>query len=66
MMVVMTKLGNISYIVKSSNYNRKEAVEIAKEALTVERKAENIKGYQEAAKYFLKNCYKAGIIYEDR
>ena len=26
----------------------------------------NIKGYQKAVRYFLSNCYKVGIIYEDR
>ena len=66
MMVVVTNLGSISYIVKTSKYNRDKAIKIAKEALTIEHKVENIKGYQEAAKYFLKNCHKAGIIYEDR
>lgn len=29
-------------------------------------KATNLAGYQEAAKFFLKNCYKVGIIYDNK
>ncbi|MDE7309181.1 MAG: hypothetical protein K2N61_11085 [Lachnospiraceae bacterium] len=66
MMVIVTNLGSISYIIKSSKYNREEAIRIAKEAVEMEGKAKNLKGYQEAVKYFLKNCHRTGIIYEDR
>lgn len=65
MMCVVTNLGSISYLVKSKKYNRNTAMEILKSALKTHNDSDELKGYQKAAKYFLRTCHKAGIIYED-
>ncbi len=61
MMVVVINLGSVSYLVKNSKYNFEKAVVLLNKAIDLNNKAKNIKGLQEAAKYFLKNCYNAGI-----
>lgn len=66
MMVVITNLGSISYIVKQKKYDRNIATELYNRAVELHCKANGLKGYQDAAEYFLKNCYTAHIIYEDR
>ena len=66
MMVVVTNLGNISYLVKKTNYNRKKAIDIYNPAVSVHNDGRNIHDYQKAAFYFLSNCHEANIIYEDR
>lgn len=65
MMCVVTNLGSISYLVKSKKYNRNTAMELLKSALKMHNDSDELKGYQKAAKYFLRTCHKAGIIYED-
>lgn len=66
MMVVITNLGNISYLVKKENYNRKRAIEIYNHAVGVHNKGNNIFDYQKAVSYFLSNCHDANIVYENR
>lgn len=66
MLVVVTNLGNISYLVKSDKYQSSQAVNIFNEAVAVSKSATGLKILQEASNYFLNNCYKAGIIYDDR
>ena len=66
MMVVVTNLGSVSYLVKNSRYNFEKAVILLNEAVDLNNKAKNIKDLQEAADYFLKNCYNVGINYEVR
>ena len=66
MMVVVTNLGNVSYLVKNAKYNFEKAVILLNEAVDLNNKAKNIKDLQEAADYFLKNCYNIGINYEIR
>ena len=66
MMIVVTNLGNISYIVKTSRYNKHKGVELYNKAVNMHYQANVLKGYQKAAEFFLKNCYDANIIYEDR
>lgn len=66
MMVVITNLGNISYLVKKENYNRKKAIEIYNHAVNVHNDGKDIHDYQKAVSYFLSNCHEANIIYEDR
>ena len=66
MMVVVTNLGNISYLVKKDKYNRNKAIEIYNQAVNVHNEGNNIRDYQEAVSYFLSNCHKANMIYEDR
>ena len=61
MMVVVINLGSVSYLVKNSKYNFEKAVVLLNKAIDLNNKAKNIKGLQEAAIYFLKNCYNAGI-----
>lgn len=66
MMVVVTNLGNISYLVKKENYNRKKAIEIYNRAVSVHNEGSNILDYQKAVFGFLSNCHEANIVYEDR
>lgn len=60
-MVVVTNLGNVSYLVKNSKYDFEKAVVLLNEAIDLNNKAKNIKDLQEAADYFLKSCYHIGI-----
>ena len=64
LMVVVTNLGSVSYLVKNSKYDFEKAVVLLNEAIDLNSKAKNIKDLQEAADYFLKNCYNVGINYE--
>lgn len=66
LMVVVTNLGNIYYLVKSKVFDMGRAIDIFNEAADANNEAVGLKGLQKASEYFLKNCYKAGIIYEDR
>lgn len=66
LLVIITNLGSISYLVKSSRYNKKNAISLYNEAVNLSNVASDLKGYQDAAKHFLSNCYDAGIIYENR
>ena len=66
MMVVVTNLGNISYLVKKENYSRKKAIEIYNHAVNVHNEGNNIRDYQKAVFCFLSNCHEANIVYEDR
>lgn len=66
MMVVITNLGNISYLVKKENYNRKKAIEIFNNAVSMHNKGSNIHDYQKAVFHFLSICHEANIVYEDR
>lgn len=63
LMAVVTNLGAISYIVKTDRFDWNIAVDLFEEAVEKERLANNLKGLQEAAEYFLNNCHKARIIY---
>ena len=65
-MVVVTNLGNISYLVKNHKYNFEKAVVLLNEAIDLNNKAKNIRDLQDAADYFLKNCYNVGLNYENR
>lgn len=66
MMVVVTNLGRISYLVKGSKFNRIEAIGIYNEAVRIHNLGMDLKNAQKAADYFMKECYRADIIYEDR
>lgn len=66
MMVVVTNLGNISYLVKKETFNRKKAIEIYNNAVSVHNEGSNIHDYQKAVSCFLSNCHEANIVYEDR
>ncbi len=66
MMVVITNLGNISYLVKKENYNRKKAIEIFNNAVSMHNKGSNIHDHQKAVSHFLSICHEANIVYEDR
>ena len=65
MMVVITNLGNISYLVKKENYNLKKAIEIFSDAVSMHNKGSNIHVYQKAVSNFLSICHEANIVYED-
>ena len=66
MMVVVTNLGSVSYLVKNGKYDFEKAVILLNEAVDLNNKAKNINDLQDAADYFLKNCYNVGINYEKR
>lgn len=66
MMVVVTNLGSISYLVKRNDYIYEKAVALFNEAVSVNNEAEDLKGLQKAADFFLKNCYSVGIDYDNR
>ena len=66
MIVVVTNLGAINYIVKESTYNRFEAIKLYNDAVDMERAGTTLKEKQDAANFFLKNCSKVGIIFDDR
>ena len=66
MLIAVTNLGSISYIVKSDKYNFNYAVDILNQAITINNTGNNLKDYQKAALYFLNNCYKANIIYQEK
>lgn len=66
MMVVITNLGNISYLVKGEKYVYEKAVALFNEAVHANNEARDLKGLQKAADYFLKNSHSAGIIYDNR
>lgn len=66
MMVVVTNLGNISYLVKNKKYDFGKAITLFNEAVDENNKANNLKDLQDAADYFLKNSYNVGIDYDNR
>ena len=66
LLVIVTNMGSISYLVKSGKYNYEAAIDFVNDVITIHNTANNMKGYQKAVQYFLSNCYKVGIIYEDR
>lgn len=65
LLAVVSNLGSISYLLKGRNFNLKVALELINQAITLNNKASNLKERQQAASFFLKNCYKAGIIYKN-
>lgn len=66
LLIIVTNLGSISYLVKSKKFDYKKAVKLLNQTIQKYNEASDLKGYQEATKFFIKNCYKAGIIYEDK
>lgn len=66
MMVVVTNLGNISYLVKNKKYDFGKAIILFNEAVDKNNKADNLKDLQDAADYFFKNSYNIGIDYDNR
>lgn len=66
MMIVITNLGNISYLVKKDRFHRQKAIEIYNYAVSLHNKGNDIHDYQKAVSYFLSNCHDANIVYEDR
>lgn len=66
MMIVITNQGCISYLVKGEKYIYEGAVTLFNEAVRENNEAKDLKGLQKAADYFLKNCYRVGIDYNDR
>lgn len=66
MMVVVTNLGSISYLVKKDEYHYERAVILFNKAVDLNNKAKNLRSLQKAADYFLKNCHKVGIVYDNR
>ena len=66
LLVIVTNLGSVSYMVKSKKFDYRKAVELLNQTIQRYNQSSALKGYQEATKYFISNCHKAGIIYEDR
>ena len=61
------KIGAIRYIVKTEDYekNRLAAYKLIEDAVERNNRVLNLKQKQDACDYFLHNCYKVGLIYED-
>lgn len=66
LLIVVTNLGNISYLVKGSRYDYGAAIRFVNEVITMHNESDNIRGYQKAVQYFLSNCHSVGIIYDNR
>ncbi len=69
MIVAITNLGRASYLVKKETYSYEKAIRIFNDAVTLHNQAkekQSLKSTQKAADYFLKNCFEAGIVYDDR
>lgn len=69
MIVAITNLGRVSYLAKRETYSFEAAIGLFNEAVTLHnqaRKKERLKKTQKAADYFLRNCFEAGIVYDDR
>ena len=67
--VAITNLGRASYLVKKETYSYEKAIRIFNDAVTLHNQAkekQRLKRTQKAADYFLKNCFEAGIVYDDR
>ena len=67
MVVAVTNRGAIGYIVKTGDYekNKLAAYKLMEEAVERNNRATSLKQKQDACDYFLNNCYKVGLIYED-
>ena len=67
MVVAVTNRGAIGYIVKTEDYekNRLATYKLMEEAVERNNRAFDLKQKQDACDYFLHNCYKVGLIYED-
>ena len=67
MVIAVTNRGAIGYIVKTNDYDKKRlaAYKLMEEAVERNNKATNLKEKQDACDYFLNNCYKVGLVYED-
>ncbi len=48
------------------NFDYVKGVKLLNETIRRYNEASELKGYQDATKFFISNCYQAGIIYEDR
>ena len=66
LLVIVTNLGNVSYLVKSRKYDYVSAIDFVNEVIAMHNEADNIRGYQKVVQYFLSNCHKVGIIYDNR
>lgn len=66
LMTVITNLGGVPYLVRTDKYDFTKARDVYNDAVSINNTASKLTDLQDAADCFLKNCYKAGIIYEDR
>ena len=66
LLITVTNLGSISYIVKTSNFDWHKAVDVYNRAVTQNNLGNKLKDYQKAALFFLRNCYEANIIYQEK
>ena len=66
MIVAVTNMGSINYIVKTDSYDRDEGLLLYREAVTRLGEARNLREKQEATDYFLNNCFRVGLIFEDK
>lgn len=66
LMTAITNLGSVSYLVRTDRFDFFKALDLYNEAVGIHNTSGDLKNLQNAADYFLKNCYDVGIIYEDR
>ena len=65
MIVAVTNRGSISYLVKTDSYDHLESRKLLREAIKRDKDAKNLKQKLDACDYFLNNCFKTGLIFED-
>lgn len=66
LLIIITNLGHISYMVKTPRFDYSMAVSLLNQTIQRYNSSSNLKGYQNATKYFINNCHMAGIVYQDR
>lgn len=69
-MITEEAIQKVPYIryreIPEQEYDYIAAINFVNNIIKMHNAADNIKGYQKAVLYFLSNCHKVGIIYEDR
>ncbi len=63
MVLVVTNMGNVSYLEKNDKYKRKVATNLYNEAVKRHNRLLLFKNYEKATRFFLSNCYDVGINY---
>ncbi len=65
MIVAVTNRGSISYLVKTDSYDHLESRKLLREAIKRDKDAKSLKQKRDACSYFLNNCFRTGLIFED-
>ena len=63
LLVVITNKGKLSYLVKTSKYNKNNLIKLFNKSVLEYNNAKNIKDRLSASKMFLKKCKVSGLTY---